>query len=357
MFTLRMVALGLCALGAPHAAADEPFYKGKRLTLLINFAAGGPTDVEGRLFAKHLARHVDGQPGIVVQNMDGAGGMAGAGYLGEVAPKDGTMLGYFTGSAWRFAVNPERFRVDLRSYEFVAYQPGTAVVYMRTDVAPGMRTASDLMKAKGVVAGGLGAENSKDLLIRLGLDLLGVSYKYVTAYRGSQAARLALQQNEINLYSESPPSYRAVVEPSLVRDGVVIPLWYEAIPRGESFQPPRQVEGLSILPFHEFHRQVKGAPPAGQLWDAYRSVHTINGSMQRQVVFPPGVPAAAVAALHAAVRRINGDKEHAEEALKTMGFVPEWITGPDTNAEVRAAVTMAPEMRAFIADYVRRVGK
>ena len=84
--------------------------------------------------------------------MDGAGGMAGAGYLGEVAPKDGTVMGYFTGSAWRFANNPERFRVDFRSYEFVAYQPGTAVIYVRTDVAPGMKTATDIIKAKGVVA-------------------------------------------------------------------------------------------------------------------------------------------------------------------------------------------------------------
>ena len=166
-----------------------------------------------------------------------------------------------------------------------------------------MKSATDIVKAKGVVAGGLGAENSKDLLLRLGLDMLGVPHKYVTSYRGSQAARLALQQNEINLYSESPPSYRAVVEPSLVRDGVAIPIWYEGIPRGEIFQPPKQMEGLSILPFHELHRKIKGAMPSGQLWDTYRAIHTINGAMQRQVVLPPGAPPAAVAALRAAVAR------------------------------------------------------
>ena len=81
--------------------------------------------------------------------MDGAGGMIGAGYLGEVAPKDGTTLGYFTGSAWRYANNPERFRVDFRSYEFVAYQPGTSIAYMRTDVPPGIKDATDIIKAQG----------------------------------------------------------------------------------------------------------------------------------------------------------------------------------------------------------------
>ena len=159
MLALRVpvVLFGLCAAltsGSP-VAADEPFYKGKRLSLMINFAAGGPTDIEGRLLAKHLAKHIDGHPSVLVQNMDGAGGMIGAGYLGEVAPRDGTTLGYFTGSAWRYANNPERFRVDFRSYEFIAYQPGTSIAYMRTDVPPGIKDATDIIKARGVVAGGL----------------------------------------------------------------------------------------------------------------------------------------------------------------------------------------------------------
>lgn len=361
MFALRVpaIVLGLCCLlaNAPQGKADEPFYRGKRLSLIINFAAGGPTDIEGRLLAKHLGKHIEGHPGIIVQNMDGAGGMIGAGFLGEVAPKDGTVLGYFTGSAWRYANNPERFRVDFRSYEFVAYQPGTSVAYMRTDVPPGIKEPADIVKAKGVVAGGLGAENSKDLLLRLGLDMLGVPYKYVTSYRGSQAARLALQQNEINVYAESPPSYRAVVAPSLVKEGLAIGLWYDANPGAELGHPSRQVEGLPIVSFPELYRKIKGDMPSGQLWDAYRTILTVNGAMQRQIVLPPGTPPAALAALRAAVLELNDDKEHAEEAARTIGFVPEWVAGSDTNTEVRAAITISPEMRTFIADYVRRAVK
>ena len=361
MFALRVpaIVLGLCCLlaSAPQGKADEPFYRGKRLSLIINFAAGGPTDIEGRLLAKHLGKHIEGHPGIIVQNMDGAGGMIGAGFLGEVAPKDGTVLGYFTGSAWRYANNPERFRVDFRSYEFVAYQPGTSVAYMRTDVPPGIKEPADIVRAKGVVAGGLGAENSKDLLLRLGLDMLGVPYKYVTSYRGSQAARLALQQNEINVYAESPPSYRAVVAPSLVKEGLAIGLWYDANPGAELGHPSRQIEGLPIVSFPELYRKIKGEMPTGQLWDAYRTILTVNGAMQRQIVLPPATPPAALAALRAAVLELNDDKEHAEEAARTIGFVPEWVAGPDTNNEVRSAITISPDMRAFIADYVRRAVK
>jgi tripartite-type tricarboxylate transporter receptor subunit TctC len=95
VFTRPALLAFTAALGLAAAAqAEEPYYKGKRLTLLINFAAGGPTDIEGRLFAKYLVKHIDGQPGVIVQNMDGAGGLIGAQYLGEVAPKDGSVVGY-----------------------------------------------------------------------------------------------------------------------------------------------------------------------------------------------------------------------------------------------------------------------
>jgi tripartite-type tricarboxylate transporter receptor subunit TctC len=364
---LRGPLLALCALGMAAmsvmpviwvmpALADNAYYKGKRLTVLINFTAGGPTDIEGRLFAKHLADHIENRPPVIVQNMDGAGGMIGAGYLGEVAPKDGTMVGYFTGTAWRYANDPERFRTDFRTYDFLAYQPGSTVYYARADVAPGLKDATDIAKAKDLVAGGLGAENAKDLLIRLTLDMLGVPYRYVTPFPGSQAARLALLRNEINFYSESPPSYRAVIA-GLVRDGTVVPIFFDPVYNGESLSISRQVEGLPMLPFQELYRKIKGSLPSGQLWDTYLSILSINSAMQRTIVLPPSSPPAAIAALREAIAGLNDDTDYADEAMKTLGFAPQWVAGPNTNAQVRRALSITPEMRAFIAGYVKNAKK
>ena len=94
------------AMLATGAAANEPFYKGKRLSVLINYGAGGPADIEGRLFARHIGRHIDGQPNVIVQNIDGAGGLIGTTYLGEIAPKDGTMMGHLTGIGVAVGVRP-----------------------------------------------------------------------------------------------------------------------------------------------------------------------------------------------------------------------------------------------------------
>ena len=74
---------------------------------------------------RHIGRLIDGQPSVVIQNMEGAGGLVGAKYIGEVAPRDGTLAGYLTATAFLYALDPERFRVDFKTYEFVGIQPGT----------------------------------------------------------------------------------------------------------------------------------------------------------------------------------------------------------------------------------------
>jgi tripartite-type tricarboxylate transporter receptor subunit TctC len=350
-----LFAVSICT--APPARADEPFYKGKRLTLMINFAPGGPTDIEGRLFAKHLARHIDGAPPIIIQNRDGAGGQVGAAFIGEVAPRDGTMMAYLTAASWRAVIEPDVYRVDFKSYNFIGFQPGNAVYYVRTDLPPGMKESADILNAKGLVAGGLAIDTSKDLLMRLSLDILGLPYRYVTGYRNSNAARLALQRNEISLHAETTPAYFAVVQPSMVKTGEVIPLWYDASYDGEQFRVPSVMAGHPIPAFHDFYRKVKGTLPSGPLWDAYRANIAVDAAMLRTIVLPPGVPQAAVDALRTAVARLNEDKDYAEEAFKTIQFVPHYETGGDLNARVRKAMTVAPEVRSFVIDYMRSAGK
>ncbi|MBX9775371.1 MAG: hypothetical protein K2Y71_13305 [Xanthobacteraceae bacterium] len=351
---LRAVLLAaVCAWGADPAVAQAPFYQGKRLTLLINFAAGGPTDIEGRLLAKHIAKHIDGQPTIIVQNRDGAGGLVGTNYVGELGPRDGTMFGYFTGAAWKYVTEPERHTVDFRTFEFIGYSPGNAVYYVRSDTPPGLKSAADLLKAQGLVAGGLATESSKDLLIRLTLDLLGVPHKYITGFRSSVNARLAVQRGEIHLHSESTPGYLSVVEPTMVKAGMVIPLYYDADYNGETFRVPAAMKGSPVLPFQEFYKQVRGGTPSGLPWDAYRTNLAVDSAMLRTIAMPPGSPTAAQEALRAALARLNNDKDYAADTMKAMQFVPHYETGADISMRVRRALMVSPEIRTFVTSYMR----
>ena len=151
---------------------------------------------------------------------------------------------------------------------------------------------------------------------------------------------------------KSPPSYKTAVAP-LVQKGEVIPLWYDPSYDGKTFSVPKQVAEIPIPSFPEYYRQQKGSMPSGIHWEVMRTILSVNTSMQRLIAMPPGAPAAAVSALRAAVQRLNMDKDYAEDANKMLGFVPEYVAGPDTSERVREALNAPPEVRAFVGQYVK----
>jgi len=90
------LSFALAALASPaRAQSAEDFYRGKTVTILVGFTAGGGYDLYARLLGRHISRHIPGNPAVVVQNMPGAGSMRSANYLFNVAPKDGTAIGMF----------------------------------------------------------------------------------------------------------------------------------------------------------------------------------------------------------------------------------------------------------------------
>src|SRR5512145_1844676 len=149
------------------AAEKPPFYQGKTLNIVINFAAGGPTDIESRIFAKHLTRHIPGNPSITVQNMGGGGGLTAVNYIGEVAKPDGFTAAYFTGSLFQHQIKDPALRVDIGKFGFITGVHGVTVSYIRSEVPPGMKKPVDFAKAQKFRAAGLGISSSKDVRFRL----------------------------------------------------------------------------------------------------------------------------------------------------------------------------------------------
>ena len=111
------------------------------------------------------------------------------------------MVGYFTGTSFIYALDPGRFRVDYKTYEFVATQPGTTVHFVRTDVPPGMREPADIVKAKGLVLGGLSVDTSKDIRLRLGdrHARRAVQIRHRLSLEPAGAARLPARRDQLLL--------------------------------------------------------------------------------------------------------------------------------------------------------------
>ena len=131
MIRTMLIVVACARPAAVPDSAQAQFYKGKTITMIVNYPAGGPTDIEGRIVALHLPAHIPGNPTIVVKNVGGAGGLIGSNQLGEAAP-NGETIGFFTldvpGAARR------AIRRCARSYSdfvLIAGVESPLVVYMR----------------------------------------------------------------------------------------------------------------------------------------------------------------------------------------------------------------------------------
>jgi tripartite-type tricarboxylate transporter receptor subunit TctC len=347
---IAAITAALALAASATVALAQGFYAGKTLTILVNYDAGGPTDTEARVLGRHISKHLAGAPGVIVQNMGGAAGLVGAKYLGEIAPRNGLTMGYLTAAAHRYFTNPDQFKPDFRTYQFIALVPSGRIHYMRADVKPGLKQSTDLIKAQNLIVGGLGPDAPKDMSMRLTLDMLGVKYKYVTGYNSSAQAFLALQRGEISYYADSPADYLGKAAP-LVEQGVLLPAFFDPGYDGKTFSVPKQMRDLQMQPFQEFYRAVRGRDPEGPLWEAYKTMLMVGGSMYRLLALPPGAPDEARDALRKAVLELNDDADYIAEARKTMGESPEYVSSPDLNEVVQRGLSLDPQMRKLMQDY------
>ena len=347
--------LGATALNV-FAAEKTPFYQGKTLNIVINFAAGGPTDIESRIFAKHLSRHIPGQPSITVQNMGGGGGITAANFIGEVAKPDGLTAAYFTGSLFHQQLKDPGLRVDLSKFGFITGVNGVTVSCIRADVAPGMKKPSDFMKAQKFRAAGLGVSSSKDVRFRLSFDLLGLKYDYVTGYNNSSDARLAVQRNEAQYHDETLPSYRTQVEPQMVKTGMVVPLYYTDLvaPSGEILVS-RDVPEL--LPFTYYYKEIFGKPPSGIKYEALKAANMSSTNMTRMFLMPPKAPPETVAILRKAFDALSRDQDFLQDAIGAMRFQPRFEVGEAGERLFKVASQTSPEVIAFLRKYIDEANK
>src|SRR5690349_4487293 len=107
-FFLALIA----AFGATPAVAQD-FYRGKTITVLVGFSPGGGFDINARVLARHIGKHIPGNPTVVIQNMPGAGSITAVHYLDISAAKDGTFLDIFNfGAIGDSKMNPDKVKVD-----------------------------------------------------------------------------------------------------------------------------------------------------------------------------------------------------------------------------------------------------
>jgi tripartite-type tricarboxylate transporter receptor subunit TctC len=193
------LAAGLLALAAPmrpgHAQSVEDFYRGRTVTLTIGFSAGGGYDLYARLLARHLGKHIPGQPNVLPQNREGAGSQRATLYLYNAAPKDGSVIGTFSRS---MVVAPlvADAPFDATRLTWIGSISSDVSTCMTWKTSP-IKTFEDML-AKPFTMGGLGAGADPDIFALMLRNVFGAKLKLVSGYPGTNDVTLAMERGEIN---------------------------------------------------------------------------------------------------------------------------------------------------------------
>jgi tripartite-type tricarboxylate transporter receptor subunit TctC len=200
IFRTAIGALGIavCAGVTVAPAAAQDFYRGKTLTILVGFSPGGGFDLNARVLARHIGRHIPGNPSVIVQNMAGAGSLTAVHYLDQTAAKDGTVIDIFNfGNIGESRLNPDRIKIDFRKFNWIgSISQDLTVCYVWHAV--GVKTLAELQKVSRVHMGLTGMGSSSDINQRILKSIFKVPVQQVAGYPGSAEQRIAIERGELD---------------------------------------------------------------------------------------------------------------------------------------------------------------
>ena len=196
-FVVCGVAISAIA-AVPTARAQSPaeFYKGRNVDLYIGYSVGGAYDIYARVLARHLGKHIPGNPTIVPKNMEGAGSLRLANWIYNVGPKDGTALatiGRGTPFDPMLGSKGAQFQGDRFTWIGSANNEVSICVSWKTS---GITKLEDMM-SKELIVGGTGQAADTDQFPRILNGVLGTKFKIVTGYPGGNEVNMAIERGEV----------------------------------------------------------------------------------------------------------------------------------------------------------------
>jgi tripartite-type tricarboxylate transporter receptor subunit TctC len=282
---LLAAATGVCAQPA------EPFFARKTVTITIGYTAGGSYDLYGRLVARHLGKHIPGQPTVIAQNMPGAGSLKAANYLYEVAPKDGTALGVIVESAAleQALANPGA-QYDAARFSYIGRVATSNNIFMQWHTAK-VQSLADARRMESSLAG-TGPGSIADTVPKLLNALTGTRFKLVTGYPASTEAMLAMERGEVDGASSSWAAVKVAKQAWLREHKIRIIL--QTAPERIAELP--DAPSLAEFGDNEIDRQVF-------------AIYASGSAIGRSVLGPPGIPADRVQLLRDAFQAMVKDPE------------------------------------------------
>ncbi len=273
------LALPLLCAGVLAQPAD---LKGRTVTMIIGSGAGGGIDLYGRVVARHIGKHIPGQPAVVAQNMPGAGSIAAANQLFNIAPRDGTTIGILSqGLILDEILKTPGLRFEVAKFNWIGRVSSDVLVAFTWHTSK-VRTVADAMRIEATL-GGTGAGSSVTKSPKLLNEVVGTKFKVIAGYKNTGAAMLAMEQGEVEGTSTGWGGL-AGARPNWIRDKTI-----NMIVQFGTVRHPDLPEVPSWI-------DIAKTPGDKQLLQVFGA----NADIGKSIVAPPMMPPERVATLRAA---------------------------------------------------------
>jgi len=311
-----------------QAQSVAQFYKGKTVNLFVGSDVGGGYDITARTVARHLGRHIPGEPTVVVQNRPGAGSIVASNYVYEIAPKDGTVIGAVQRPIpFQILFGDTGVRFDVRKMQWIGSTTSEPGVVVAWHTAP-HKTFGDVFTTEFIV-GGTGPTTDPELLPRAMNSVLGTKFKVVGGYKGQAQMVLAMQREEVQgsgnwSFSDIEKGYPDWITDKKVRFLLQLSLT-------KSTHPALQDVPLIM--------------DVGRNSEQRSIFQVLMGmkAMGRPFFIAPGVPKDRADAIRTAFMKTMRDPEFLAEASKTLGRVDP-MAGPEMQKIIDGVYALPPDV-------------
>ncbi|MEI7631584.1 MAG: tripartite tricarboxylate transporter substrate-binding protein [Actinomycetes bacterium] len=334
---LQSLALfGVAALlPAPISAQQNTipdFYRGKTVSILVGYEAGGGYDLYARLIGPILAKHIPGQPNVVVQNMPGAGGLRAARNLSTSAPKDGTVLAMLAQSLpfdSALGYTPDIDAINFIWLGRVAMNVEVGIAFKQSN----LNNIDDLRRST-VPIGGTGGTASSTVIPFLLNQLAGTQFKLISGYKSANEVLLAMERREVDMVGATGISTVLAKHERELNDGSMRLLYQNALSRHP------------LLPTTPTIGELGTNPENKMILDLFAA----GASVGRTLVAPPGTANEKAAILRQAMTNALADPELFALAKK-QGLILE----PGSAAEITSIVESVSRAPKPVTERARSV--
>jgi tripartite-type tricarboxylate transporter receptor subunit TctC len=333
MFIILMIACVLPGITHKPASAQESFYKGKQIRIIVGLSTGGGYDRAARLLARHIGKYIPGNPDILVQNMPGAGSVTAANYVWGVAKPDGlTLLAPHNNFYLSQLSGQKEVQFDLPNFQWIgSLENDDMMMFGRADAT--FKSIGDIIKAKEAPkCGSTGVGSSDYVMSKILEETIGAKVTHVTGYPGSSEIAIAMERGEVACMGLTISTYFGR-EPFLT--------WYK-----NKFVKFLAQSG------RKRDTRVADAPTIYELMDEYKTPATKRrvaeamlqgGEWARPLMAPPKTPSDRVKILRAAYEKASKDADLLGEAKKLRIDVTP-LSGEQLQAMSKKVMNQPPEV-------------